>query len=39
MHRLAMYKDHPRADLAVAESLEARLICLPSSAALGFAHV
>ena len=39
MHRLAMYKDHPRADLAVAESLEARLICLPSSAALGFTHV
>ena len=39
MHRLAMYKDNARADLATAESLEARLICLPSSAALVFAHV
>src|SRR5262249_51264078 len=39
MHRLPMYRDHPRADLSTAESLEARIICLPSSASLGFAHV
>lgn len=35
MHRLPMYRDCPRADLAVAESLERRLINLPSSAVLG----
>jgi perosamine synthetase len=39
MHRLAMYRDNPRAPLAIAEALEARIICLPSSAALGFSHV
>jgi len=39
MHRLAMYRDHPRATLATAEDLESRIICLPSSAALGFSHV
>lgn len=35
MHRLRMYADCPRADLAVAEELEARLVSLPSSANLG----
>lgn len=35
MHRLPMYRDCPRMDLAVAESLERRLINLPSSAKLG----
>jgi perosamine synthetase len=39
MHRLAMYRDNPRASLTTAEALEARIICLPSSAALGFCHV
>jgi len=34
MHRLAMYRDCPRMDLAVAESLERRVINLPSSAHL-----
>jgi perosamine synthetase len=34
MHRLAPYRDCPRAELRVAESLERRLINLPSSAAL-----
>lgn len=34
MHRLPMYADCPRDDLPVAESLEARVINLPSSAAL-----
>ena len=31
MHRLPMFKDCPRMDLAEAEALEARLINLPSS--------
>jgi perosamine synthetase len=35
MHRLPMYADCPRGDLAVAEQLEARIINLPSSAKLG----
>ncbi len=35
MHRLPMYVDNPRMDLSVAESLEARLINMPSSARLG----
>jgi perosamine synthetase len=39
LHRLAMYCEHPRAELATAESLEARIICLPSSPSLGFPHV
>lgn len=34
MHRLPMYTDCPRADLAVAEELEARLVNVPSSANL-----
>jgi perosamine synthetase len=35
MHRLPMYADSPRTDLPVAESIEARLINIPSSARLG----
>ena len=35
MHRLAPYRDCPRMELPVAESLERRLINLPSSAHLG----
>lgn len=35
MHRLPMYAACPRADLAIAEQLEARLINVPSSARLG----
>ena len=35
MHRLSMYASCPRMDLSVAESLERRLINLPSSARLG----
>jgi perosamine synthetase len=35
MHRLPMYADAPRDDLAVAEALEARLVNIPSSARLG----
>lgn len=35
MHRLAPYREAPRAPLSVAESLERRLINLPSSAGLG----
>ena len=35
MHKLPIYADCPRMDLSVAESLEARLINLPSSARLG----
>ncbi|MHB8475483.1 MAG: LegC family aminotransferase [Steroidobacteraceae bacterium] len=35
MHRLAPYRDCPRMSLPVAESLEGRLINLPSSARLG----
>ena len=37
MHRLAPYRECPRMDLPVAESLEQRLINLPSSAHLGAA--
>lgn len=35
MHRQPMYRDSPGMDLAVAESLERRIINLPSSAKLG----
>ncbi|GLO80127.1 LegC family aminotransferase [Sulfitobacter pontiacus] len=35
MHRLPMYRDNPRADLAQAEDLEARVLNIPSSAYLG----
>lgn len=35
MHRLAMYRDCPRAPLPVTEALAARIINLPSSAVLG----
>jgi perosamine synthetase len=35
MHRLTMFKNSPRDDLANAESIERRLINLPSSAVLG----
>jgi perosamine synthetase len=35
IHRLPFYKDAPRDDLSMAEDIERRLICLPSSAALG----
>jgi perosamine synthetase len=35
MHKLAPYRDAPRMPLSVAESLEARLINIPSSAFLG----
>ena len=31
MHRLAPFRECPRMDLPVAESLERRLLCLPSS--------
>lgn len=34
MHRLPMYRECPRADLSVAEALEARMVCLPSGVAL-----
>lgn len=34
MHRLPMYLDNPRGDLGVAESIERRLINLPSSASI-----
>lgn len=34
LHRLPMYRDCPRMDLVVAEDLDARIINLPSSAAL-----
>jgi perosamine synthetase len=34
MHRLAIYRDCPRASLATAEALAARTVCLPSGAAL-----
>jgi aminotransferase in exopolysaccharide biosynthesis len=36
MHKLPPYLDCPRMDLPVAESLEARVINIPSSAQLGF---
>ena len=35
MHRLNMFRDCPRADLSTAESIERRLVNLPSSAVLG----
>ncbi len=35
MHRLPMYKDCPRADLAEAEDIGLRLVNIPSSATLG----
>ena len=35
MHRLPMYSSCPRADLSLAEQMEARVINLPSSAKLG----
>lgn len=34
MHRLAMFASAPRMELPVAEAIEARLICIPSSASL-----
>jgi len=39
MHHLAMYKDCPRMDLSVAESLSARVINIPSSVHLGGTYV
>lgn len=38
MHRLPHYRECPAMDVPVAESLERRLINLPSSAQLGMAH-
>ena len=38
MHKLPMFKDCPRMDLSLAESLERRLINIPSSASLGSNH-
>jgi perosamine synthetase len=38
MHRLPMFSTCPRMDLAIAESLEQRLINIPSSACLGAPH-
>lgn len=38
MHKLPMYQDAPHMDLSVAESLERRLINIPSSAFLGEPH-
>jgi perosamine synthetase len=35
MHRLPMYRDCPRSELSVSESIERRLLKLPSSAQLG----
>jgi perosamine synthetase len=35
LHRLPMFSSSPRTDLSVAESLESRLVCLPSSARHG----
>jgi perosamine synthetase len=39
MHKLPMFKDCPRMDLAVAENLEKRLINIPSSSSVGGQHV
>lgn len=39
MHRLPMYRDCPKMDLALAEELEKRVINIPSSAFLGEAYV
>lgn len=38
MHKLSMFKDCPRMDLSVAESLEQRLVNIPSSVMLGAAN-
>jgi perosamine synthetase len=38
MHKLPMFKNCPRMDLSLAESLERRLINIPSSASLGTNH-
>jgi perosamine synthetase len=38
LHRLPMYKDCPRTDLAVAEDLAGRLINIPSSVAIELEH-
>lgn len=38
LHRLPMYCDCPRMDLTVAEGLEGRIVCLPSSAGLEGTH-
>ena len=38
MHRMPPYRDCPRMDLTVAESLERRIINIPSSAQLGLAR-
>lgn len=38
MHRLPMFADCPRMDLALAENLESRLVNIPSSAVLGAAE-
>ncbi|GIX18281.1 MAG: aminotransferase [Rhodothalassiaceae bacterium] len=37
LHRLPMYRDAPRGDLATAEALEPRLVCLPSGPAVALA--
>lgn len=39
MHKLPMFEDCPRMDLTVSESLEKRLINIPSSVALGDTYV
>jgi perosamine synthetase len=39
MHRLAMFRDCPRGELTVSESIARRLINLPSSAVLGMENV
>jgi len=39
MHQLAMYRDCPRGDVSVSESIERRLVNLPSSAILGMDDV
>jgi perosamine synthetase len=39
MHRLAMFRDCPRGDLTVSESIARRLVNLPSSAVLGSGDV
>lgn len=38
MHRLPMFRDCPRMELEVAESLERRLVNIPSSAVLGVSY-
>ena len=38
MHKLPMFRDCPRMDLSIAESIERRLINIPSSAVLGDIH-